>query len=332
MNNDCIWSQVTKTNLSYKFTLTTIVASMLLVGCGELSNSTNQIVTSKTDTPQMPNIESNNKTPVVSSEKSDSTAKSDKKQSNPSVAPKNTDKPKDTNKPVNHVIKKPLVDNKPEISATESQRNRIEQALRTGNASFLQKQDISVLTTQAIELPKSQLARQQAILASILSDDKNQPLDQTLNIANNAVTYGSIPINTHDVMNNIPLAKSDSGLTMSALSIAHNGRGLMYGRDVLGDIVNENKHLAHRAILANALRWVTSGNAKTKLTTVKIASVHYDAKKAQKFYQTYMNATANIVNCDVFASNNDCWKSVDVIFLGDNAATRPNATDRKSVV
>ena len=385
MNNDCIWPQISKTNLSYKFTLTTIVASMLLVGCGELSNSTNQIVTSKTDAPQMPNtesnkktsvvsseesdstaksdkkqstpsvapqmpnIESNKKTPVVSSEKSDSTTKSDKKQSTPSdvpandapiksdkkqstpsVAPKNTDKPKDTNKPVNHVIKKPLIDNKPKISATESQKNRIEQALRTGNASFLQKQDISALTTQAIKLPKSQLARQQAILASILNDDKNQPLDQTLNIANNAVAYGSIPINTHDVMNNIPLAQSDSGLTMSALSIAHNGRGLMYGRDVLGDIVNENKHPAHRAILANALRWVTSGNAKTNPTAVKIASVHYDAKKAQKFYQTHMNATADIVNCDVFASNNDCWKSVDVIFLGDNAATRPNATQRIS--
>ena len=213
---------------------------------------------------------------------------------------------------------------KPEVIPND----RMNTALKTGNASNLTEQDRQSLLQWALSTAKQQQFWQKNLLNTLYTGSKQQTLQPHLQFT----PASSINIYPTDFSSALPIAVADEvcqwpldlqankGCGLGVAAQVGKGRALAYGQDMFAGVLNNNADFTQfTEVLNNSLRWLMTGNTKTPLNTaLNIAVSGYDKNTAKRYFEQQFATAVTILDCNVLNPDQSCWENADLIVIGSN--------------
>ena len=213
---------------------------------------------------------------------------------------------------------------KPEIVPND----RINTALKTGNAAYLTEQDRVTLLQSALSTAKQQQFWQKNLLNTLYSGSKQQTLQPYLQFT----PASSINIYPTDFSSSLPIAvangscnwpldlQANKGCGLGVAAQVGKGRALAYGQDMFTGVLNNNADFSQfTEVLNNSLRWLITGHTQTALnSTINIAISGYDKNTAKRYFEQQLATTVTILDCNPLNPDQNCWKDADLMVIGSN--------------
>lgn len=183
-------------------------------------------------------------------------------------------------------------------------------ALRTGDARPLPDSAAATLLDTAAQSLRSVSQGQQALVRSLVDAQTFAPVDFSNNSQNIAPDLSTAAV---------PFMVSDKGVILASISTVHSGRGVGYGKDLLGPLSSANGgNQSQLPLMQRTWSWLVTGDAKKPLpATVRIATQNYDFPTVANL-AARMGVTAQKVVCNLSDLNNTCWEDADLLIFGPN--------------
>lgn len=191
----------------------------------------------------------------------------------------------------------------------------IARALQLGDASALTASHQAGLLERAIKLASDLGNAQMPAVRAILG---TEAAALQLNHSTNSTT-----VNIGKASIAVPLLMADGGQGMAALSMTGQGRGLVYGADVLGWMAGTTREQQHYPLFRRAMNWVVTGNADANLPAqLQVGVAGYNGNTVKQ-YLARAGSSGVVSACAVADPANTCWRQLDLIVFGGGVADHP---------
>lgn len=197
--------------------------------------------------------------------------------------------------------------------------DRIVEALTHGSSAALLEDDKKPLLQSATQIIQSTRVQQKALVAQLIDDSTAAPL----NFSNDSQTVSPL-LSTSST----PLLVSDGGYKLASISTAHGGRGLGYGKDLLGQLSSASgSNQAQLPLFKRSFTWLATGNAQGSLpATIRVSSRGYNIGTVNNLVAR-LGSKTEVINCTIDDPANTCWQNVDVFVFGQNTPASSTLSD-----
>ena len=269
------------------------------------SVTTPPVTTPSTDTPSTttPSTE----TPTVTTPSTETPSVTTPSTETPSVTTPSTETPSTTTPAPDPTVETPVT------------VDRIAVALASGDSSPLLEEDKLTLLQSATKIIQTTRTSQQALIASLIDDSTAATLDFTKNSQTVSPLLSTAAT---------PLLASTSGNVLATISTANGGRGLGYGKDLLGQLATTSgSNQEQLPLFKRSFTWLVTGDAASTLPeTVRIATQNYTAATVSNLV-TRLGSKATTVTCAITDPSNTCWQNVDVFVFGESTPASSALTE-----